>query len=689
MAGDERARRIRVEHDWRRDDAEVSRLPDRRAAIAPWPHRHAPECARGAPARRRSRDRAQRRRTDRRSARGSRGASPPRLPTRARIAGVGVRGRRHPAVQAGADAVRPEQRAPELSSRGGRPGRGRAAAATPHALPTARGAGDVTSTTAEQRGAGRRATGGVPAGRVATAADPLPRRREHLHGRGAAHRRSDLQGGAGPRVRVGGRGLEPGRVLDAAARGSGGRARRLERALAGGRLADAARGGGRRARSAPDAAHTRGSPDVRCRRRAAHRGRRSVRDHAGGARGRRGASARRGRRDAHRDRGLSLVHRLGPRHDDQSRRTDALHGAASRGGVHPPHLRALRARRSHPQHVPGRLARGPLSHRRRLAVVLPRRLSVPALAARPAHARRGTAAPARDRRVAHPRDALRHRRRPRRRPADAGRRGIPADVDGCEGRRLGRDAAARQGGGDQRALVQRTHVAGGLARRARRTDGGSGSQDARRPGTELVQPTLLVRGRGVPVRHRRHARRRGRPGLPSQSAVRHLARLPGARRGTLAGGAGDGSHATAHAGGPALAGAVTSRLQGALLWRPPGARRGLPPGDGVGLAHRALRRRVAAGAPGRCRGSARLSHRVDRASRHLRGRQHRRDLRRRAAVHAAGMHRASVECGGGASSVDADSVFSPQWSSRAVSTSRPCRRRPEPTAPGCSPSSRR
>ena len=49
------------------------------------------------------------------------------------------------------------------------------------------------------------------------------------------------------------------------------------------------------------------------------------------------------------------------------------------------------------------------------------------------------------------------------RPAATGRRGLPAHLDGREGRRLGRHAAARQGRRDQRALVQRAAVAGRLA----------------------------------------------------------------------------------------------------------------------------------------------------------------------------------------------------------------------------------
>ena len=44
---------------------------------------------------------------------------------------------------------------------------------------------------------------------------------------------------------------------------------------------------------------------------------------------------------------------------------------------------------------------------------------------------------------------------PRGRAADTGRGGLSAHLDGCEGRRLGGDAAPRQGGRDQCAVVQR------------------------------------------------------------------------------------------------------------------------------------------------------------------------------------------------------------------------------------------
>ena len=99
---------------------------------------------------------------------------------------------------------------------------------------------------------------------------------------------------------------------------------------------------------------------------------------------------------------------------------------------------------------------------------------------------------ARHRRPSPARHALRHRRRPQRRPAQARRRGLPAHLDGREGRRLGRHAAARQGGRDQCALVQRAAPARALDARG----GGRGkSAPARRVRGEsarVVQPALLV-----------------------------------------------------------------------------------------------------------------------------------------------------------------------------------------------------
>ena len=125
--------------------------------------------------------------------------------------------------------------------------------------------------------------------------------------------------------------------------------------------------------------------------------------------------------------------------------------AGSARRIHPAHVRPLRARRLDSQHVPGRHQRGAVSHGRCDALVLPRdssllvasgdrgtsRQLVPAQVDLRCHRRhRGSAS------ASIPLDGLLKQGR-----------GIPADVDGCPGRRLGRDAAAREGGGNQRALA--------------------------------------------------------------------------------------------------------------------------------------------------------------------------------------------------------------------------------------------
>ena len=61
------------------------------------------------------------------------------------------------------------------------------------------------------------------------------------------------------------------------------------------------------------------------------------------------------------------------------------------------------------------------------------------------------------------RHAVRDRRRRQRRPLAPGRRRLPAHLDGRQGGRLGGDAAAREGGRDQRALLQCASPAGGMA----------------------------------------------------------------------------------------------------------------------------------------------------------------------------------------------------------------------------------
>ena len=140
--------------------------------------------------------------------------------------------------------------------------------------------------------------------------------------------------------------------------------------------------------------------------------------------------------------------------------------------------------------------RGPLPHRRRHALVLPRPRPLPRGHRRPRHAA-SSCCPTLQDIVDAPRagHALRHRRRPGRRPAAPGRGGLPAHLDGRQGRRLGGHAAARQGGGDQRPLVQRPAAAGGLAR-ARRTATPRPRRCAEHAerARALVQRALLVRG---------------------------------------------------------------------------------------------------------------------------------------------------------------------------------------------------
>jgi len=99
---------------------------------------------------------------------------------------------------------------------------------------------------------------------------------------------------------------------------------------------------------------------------------RPVCDHTRGTIRRGGARARRGRRSAHGHRGVSLVHRLGTRHDDQSGRSDFDYRALSRSGLYPSHIRALRPRRLNPQYVSRWREGREIQHRRRNALVLSR-----------------------------------------------------------------------------------------------------------------------------------------------------------------------------------------------------------------------------------------------------------------------------------------------------------------------------
>ena len=174
-------------------------------------------------------------------------------------------------------------------------------------------------------------------------------------------------------------------------------------------------------------------------------------------------------------------------------------GRHARGGLHPAHVRPLRPRRPDPQPVPRRRAT-----RGSTTPPTPRSgSSTPSTATSTATGDRDTL------RLLLPKlrdivehhlagHALRHRRRSGGRPAAPGRGGLPAHLDGRQGRRLGGDAAARQGGGDQRPLVQRPPPARGLdcasdGRRGRAARSPSTPSSAAR----VVQPPLLVRARAA------------------------------------------------------------------------------------------------------------------------------------------------------------------------------------------------
>ncbi len=116
-----------------------------------------------------------------------------------------------------------------------------------------------------------------------------------------------------------------------------------------------------------------------------------------------------------------------------------------------------------------------------------------------------------------------------------------------------------------------------------------------------VQSALLEPGARASLRCRRR-RERGRSGVPAESGLRRLARSPGARSAALGAGDADRSRSPPHSGRAPVARAGPYRLQGEVLRRPSCPRRGVPPGDRVGLAHRAVRRRVAEGLSRRSRG---------------------------------------------------------------------------------------
>ena len=173
-----------------------------------------------------------------------------------------------------------------------------------------------------------------------------------------------------------------------------------------------------------------------------------------------------------RDRGLPLVHGLGARHDDQSGGADLDHGTPTGSGLHPAHVRPLYPRWPHTEHVPGAGEVGALPYGRCHPLVFPRPPPLSGIHARPDHIARDPSRARRYHRASLERHALRHPRRPQGWPAHTRGEGVPADVDGRKGRFMGGHTAPRQGGRDQRPMVQRAAPSRGVGARGERERGG-------------------------------------------------------------------------------------------------------------------------------------------------------------------------------------------------------------------------
>src|SRR5437764_262021 len=146
----------------------------------------------------------------------------------------------------------------------------------------------------------------------------------------------------------------------------------------------------------------------------------------------------------------------------------------------------------------------------------------------------------------------------------------------------GGDAAAWQGGRDQRALVQRALPVGRVAEAGGQRRGGC-DREARRNCAPVVQPPFLVRGRRLSLRRGRWREWRRRV-VSAEPDLRDITAAPRAGRRALGGGRAPGPRQAADAGRAALAGARRHRIQAALFRRSACPRCGLSPGDRLGLA---------------------------------------------------------------------------------------------------------
>ena len=127
-------------------------------------------------------------------------------------------------------------------------------------------------------------------------------------------------------------------------------------------------------------------------------------------------------------------------------------------------------------------------------------------------------------------------------PADgllvAGSRGLSAHMDGCQGGRLGGNAAAREGGRDQCAVVQRALPAERIRWTRKNQAPETYTVHWRQRARESFNRRFWNAESRLPVRRggRRIGRRTpGNDASAAQSALCHLARKPGARRAILGG----------------------------------------------------------------------------------------------------------------------------------------------------------
>ncbi len=171
---------------------------------------------------------------------------------------------------------------------------------------------------------------------------------------------------------------------------------------------------------------------------------------------------------------------------------------------------------------------------------------------------------------------------------------LSTHLDGRQGGRLGGDAAARQGRGDQRALLQRAPAARGVGREPEDGERGRATvRSACRPRARVVQPPLLVRTGGY--LYDVVDGESGDDAACRPNQIFAISLTASRSRPRTAGSAVVDTVATTpvDAVWAAVARARPSGLSRPVLRRSEIARRGLSPGHGLGVADRSVHRRVA------------------------------------------------------------------------------------------------